>query len=62
MEIGEMDENEVVDMSTTKGIMGAKIGSQAYGNVTVGNGKVLIGTNNESPRRKRRATEESLLL
>ena len=50
-EIGEMDENEVVDMSTTKGIKWvAKIGSQAYGNVTVGNGKVLIGTNNESPR------------
>ena len=46
-----MDENEVVDISSTKSIKWvAKIGSQAYGNVTVGNGKVLLGTNNESPR------------
>jgi outer membrane protein assembly factor BamB len=50
-DIGQMDENEVVDMSSTRDIKWvAKIGSQAYGNVTVGNGKVLIGTNNESPR------------
>jgi outer membrane protein assembly factor BamB len=50
-DIGEMNDKEVVDMKTTKNIKWvAKIGSQAYGNVTVGNGKVLVGTNNESPR------------
>jgi len=50
-DIGQMDENEVVDMNSTRDVKWvAKIGSQAYGNVTVGNGKVLIGTNNESPR------------
>jgi outer membrane protein assembly factor BamB len=27
-----------------------KVGSQAYGNATVGSGKVFVGTNNESPR------------
>ena len=52
-DIGEMDEKENVDIKTTKGIKWvAKIGSQAYGNTTVANGKVIIGTNNESPRDK----------
>ena len=48
---GEMNDDEVVDMKTTKNIKWvAKLGSQAYGNVTIGNGNVFIGTNNESPR------------
>ena len=38
-------------MSTTKNIKWvAKLGSQAYGNVTISNGRVFVGTNNESPR------------
>lgn len=42
---------EDIDMSTTKNVKWvAKLGSQAYGNVVVSQGKVLIGTNNESPR------------
>ena len=49
---GEMgDDEKKVDLSTTKNIKWvAKLGSQAYGNVTVGNGCVFVGTNNESPR------------
>ena len=48
---GEMNDDEVVDMKTTQNIKWvAKLGSQAYGNVTIGNGCVFIGTNNESPR------------
>ncbi len=48
---GEMSDDEVVDMKTTQNIKWvAKLGSQAYGNVTIGNGCVFVGTNNESPR------------
>ena len=43
--------SEQVDMTTTENIRWvAKMGSQAYGNTTVANGRVFIGTNNESPR------------
>lgn len=43
--------SEEIDMATTKNIKWiAKLGSQAYGNVTVAGGKVFVGTNNESPR------------
>ena len=44
----EMNDEEVVDMKTTQNIKWvAKLGSQAYGNVTIGNGCVFIGTNVE---------------
>ena len=43
--------SEEIDISTTKNVKWvAKIGSQSYGTPTVAEGKVLIGTNNESPR------------
>lgn len=43
--------SEDIDMATTKGVKWiAKIGSQSYGTPTVANGKILVGTNNESPR------------
>ncbi len=43
--------NDKVDPKTTKHIKWiAKLGSQAYGNATVGGGRVFIGTNNNSPR------------
>ncbi len=50
--VGEMDyDTEEVDMKTTKNIKWiAKMGSQSYGNVTVADGQVYVGTNNESPR------------
>ncbi|MGE4551284.1 MAG: PQQ-binding-like beta-propeller repeat protein, partial [Opitutales bacterium] len=48
---GRMDDDEKVDMKTTKNVKWiAKLGSQAYGNVTVADGRVYVGTNNESPR------------
>ena len=44
-------ENETVDLAGTKNVLWvAKLGSQTYGNPVVGNGKILVGTNNESPR------------
>jgi outer membrane protein assembly factor BamB len=49
---GKMNsETEEIDLSTAKNVLwAAKLGSQTYGNPVVGNGKVLVGTNNESPR------------
>jgi outer membrane protein assembly factor BamB len=40
----------------------AKIGSQSYGNVTVAQGKVFIGTNNENPRDHRYTGDRSILM
>lgn len=46
--IGASDE---IDISTAKNIKWiAKLGSQAYGNPTVADGLVYVGTNNDSPR------------
>lgn len=43
--------SEEVDLATTKNVKWvAKLGSQTYGNPVVANGKVLVGTNNASPR------------
>jgi outer membrane protein assembly factor BamB len=42
---------EEIDMATTRNVRWAtKLGSQSYGNVTVANGRVYVGTNNDSPR------------
>jgi outer membrane protein assembly factor BamB len=39
-----------VDLATTKGLKwAARLGSQAYGTLSVANGKILLGTNNENP-------------
>ncbi len=44
---------EDVDMATTKNCLWvAKLGSQTYGTPTIADGKVYVGTNNESPRNK----------
>ncbi len=43
--------SEEVDLATTKNVKWvAKLGSQTYGNPVVANGKILVGTNNASPR------------
>ncbi|MEM0896972.1 MAG: PQQ-binding-like beta-propeller repeat protein [Verrucomicrobiota bacterium] len=40
-----------IDMTTTKNVKWvAKVGSSTYGTPTIGEGKVIVGTNNESPR------------
>jgi len=42
---------EEIDLKTTKNIKWvAKLGSQTYGNPTVANGRVYVGTNNDVPR------------
>jgi outer membrane protein assembly factor BamB len=44
-------ETEEVDLAEAKNVLWvAKLGSQSYGNPVVGGGKILVGTNNESPR------------
>ena len=53
---------EEVDMNTTKNVKWvAKLGSSAYGNTTIANGKVYVGTNNESPRDERHIGDRGIL-
>lgn len=63
---GKIDFKPGTDEISTNGIKNlkwiAKIGSQSYGNVTVADGKVFIGTNNEPPRDPRHPTDRSILL
>jgi outer membrane protein assembly factor BamB len=54
---------EEVDLKTTKNVKWvAKLGSQAYGNVTVAGGKVFVGTNNDSPRDPQHQGDRSILM
>lgn len=54
---------EEIDMKTTKNVKWvAKLGSQAYGNTVVANGKVFVGTNNENPRDPQHQGDRSILL
>ncbi len=60
---GEMNDDETVDASTTKNLKWvAKLGSQAYGNVTIGNGCVFVGTNNESPRDPQKKGDRGIVM
>jgi outer membrane protein assembly factor BamB len=46
--VGATDE---IDLSTTENVRWiAKLGSQSYGNPTIANGRVFVGTNNDTPR------------
>ena len=64
IEIGEMDEDtEKYDLSAAKNIRWvAKLGSQTYGNPTVGFGKIFVGTNNESPRDGKHLGDRGILM
>lgn len=64
IEIGEMDdETEEYDLSATKNVRWiAKLGSQTYGNPTVGFGKLFVGTNNESPRDPKEKGDRGILM
>jgi len=45
------DNSEEIDINTSKNVKWiAKLGSQSYGNPTVANGRVYVGTNNDVPR------------
>ncbi len=61
---GEFKPNsEDIDLSTTKNVKWiAKLGSQTYGNPVEANGKILIGTNNATPRDDRFKDDKSILL
>ena len=55
--------SEDIDMATTRGVKAiAKIGSQSYGTPTVANGKILVGTNNESPRDPKHQGDRGVLM
>ncbi|MBL9139818.1 MAG: PQQ-binding-like beta-propeller repeat protein [Verrucomicrobiales bacterium] len=54
---------EDVDMATTKNVKWvARLGSQSYGNTTVSQGKIFIGTNNDYPRDKQHQGDRSVLM
>lgn len=52
-----------VDMATTKNVKWvAPLGTQSYGNATISQGKVFIGTNNDRPRDKQHQGDRSVLM
>ncbi|MDX1951943.1 MAG: PQQ-binding-like beta-propeller repeat protein [Verrucomicrobiota bacterium] len=54
---------EEVDTTTTKNVKWvAKLGSQSYGNVSVSNGKVFVGTNNDTPRDQKHQGDRSIMM
>jgi outer membrane protein assembly factor BamB len=54
---------EEIDLSTTKNVQWVvKLGSQTYGNPTVANGRVYVGTNNHSPRDPQHEGDRSILM
>ncbi|MFT5408513.1 MAG: outer membrane protein assembly factor BamB, partial [Verrucomicrobiales bacterium] len=55
--------SEDIDPATTRGVKWiAKIGSQSYGTPTISNGKILVGTNNESPRDPKHEGDRGILM
>ena len=55
--------SEEIDMSTTENCLwAAKLGSQTYGTPTVANGRVFVGTNNESPRSPKHQGDRGLVM
>ena len=55
--------SEEIDLATTKNVKWvAKLGSQTYGNPVVASGKVLVGTNNATPRDERFKDDKSILM
>lgn len=54
---------EEVDLATARGLKWVvKLGSQTYGNPTVADGKVLVGTNNQAARREGVVGDHSVVL
>jgi outer membrane protein assembly factor BamB len=55
--------SEDIDMATTKNVRWVTtLGSQSYGNVTVSQGRVLVGTNNDGLRDPQHEGDRSILL
>jgi outer membrane protein assembly factor BamB len=60
---GKVKDDGSIDTATTKNVKWvAKLGSAAYGNVTVAGGRVFIGTNNASPRDPKYAGDYGIVL
>lgn len=54
---------EEVDMATTENCRWvAKLGSQTYGTPTIANGRILVGTNNETPRDERHIGDRGVVM
>ena len=54
---------EEIDMATTKNVKWvAKLGSQSYGNTTIADGRVFVGTNNDSPRDDTHQGDRSIMM
>jgi outer membrane protein assembly factor BamB len=55
--------SDEVDLATTKNVKWVgKLGTQSYGNVTVSQGRVLVGTNNDYPRDPQHEGDRGILL
>jgi outer membrane protein assembly factor BamB len=55
--------SDEIDLKTTKNVKWAvKLGSQSYANPTVFNGKVFVGTNNETPRDPKHVGDRSIMM
>lgn len=55
--------SDEIDLKTTKNVKWVvKLGSQSYANPTVFNGKVFVGTNNETPRDPKHVGDRSILM
>ncbi len=62
-DVGQPGENGAIDLSKTKNVKWiAKLGSAAYGNAVVANRRVLLGTNNGTPRLAKYAGDFGILL
>ncbi len=52
-----------VDLTTTRNVKWvAKLGTQSYGNATVAQGRIFVGTNNDCPRDPQHQGDRSILL
>lgn len=55
--------SDETDLATTKNVKYvAKLGTQSYGNATVAQGKVFVGTNNDHPRDLQHQGDRSILM
>src|SRR5688572_11640771 len=61
--LGEFDwSSDAIDLAGSTGVKWiAKLGSQSYGNATVANGRIYVGTNNDSPRDPRFTGDRSAI-
>lgn len=51
-----------LDQQTGPVVWRANLGSETYGGPTVGNGRVLVGTNNQAPRQREHARDGGVLM